>query len=46
MIAYVTISTDDIVSEKRFDSAFLPALGYKLQESPEGLSDALPVQTR
>ncbi len=44
MIAYVTVGADDIASAKRFYSAFLPALGYDLEEGPEGLSYALPAQ--
>ncbi|WP_264212097.1 VOC family protein [Leisingera thetidis] len=44
MIAYVTVGADDITRAKRFYSAFLPALGYELEEGPEGLSYALPVQ--
>ena len=43
MIAYVTVGADDIAGAKRFYSAFLPALGYRLKESSEGLSYALPV---
>lgn len=43
MIAYVTVGTDDIASAKRFYTAFLPALGYGLEEGSEGLSFALPV---
>lgn len=43
MIAYVTVGADDITSAKRFYTAFLPALGYGLEEGPEGLSFALPV---
>lgn len=43
MIAYVTVGADDIARAKRFYSAFLPALGYMLEEGPEGLSYALPV---
>ena len=43
MIAYVTVGTDDIARAKQFYSAFLPALGYGLEEGPEGLSFALPV---
>ncbi|MEM7060152.1 MAG: VOC family protein [Pseudomonadota bacterium] len=42
MIAYVTVGSDDIASAKRFYSAFLPVLGYQLEEGPEGLSYALP----
>ncbi len=44
MIAYVTVGADDIARAKRFYSAFLPVLGYELEEGPEGLSYALPVQ--
>ena len=44
MIAYVTVGADDIARAKQFYSAFLPALGYRLEEGPEGLSYALPVQ--
>lgn len=44
MIAYVTVGADDIAKAKRFYSAFLPALGYGLEEGPEGLSYALPVE--
>ena len=45
MIAYVTVGADDIARAKRFYSAFLPALGYELEERPDGLSCALPKQT-
>ena len=44
MIAYVTVGADDIARAKRFYSAFLPALGYELEEGPEGLSCAFPVR--
>ncbi len=44
MIAYVTVGVDDIARAKLFYSAFLPALGYELEEGPEGLSYALPAQ--
>ena len=44
MIAYVTVGVDDIARAKTFYSAFLPALGYKLEEGPDGLSYVLPVQ--
>ncbi|MBG6163793.1 catechol 2,3-dioxygenase-like lactoylglutathione lyase family enzyme [Labrenzia sp. EL_195] len=44
MIAYVTVGADDIVRAKRFYSAILPALGYELEEGPEGLSCVLPVE--
>lgn len=43
MIAYVTVGSDDIARAKRFYSAFLPSLGYELEEGPEGLSYRLPV---
>ncbi len=43
MIAYVAVGADDIARARRFYSAFLPALGYGLDEGPEGLSFALPV---
>jgi catechol 2,3-dioxygenase-like lactoylglutathione lyase family enzyme len=43
MIAYVTVGADDIARAKLFYSAFLPALGYGLEEGPEGLSYVLPV---
>lgn len=43
MIAYVTVGADDMARAKRFYSAFLPALGYRLKEGPDGLSYALPV---
>lgn len=43
MIAYVTVGADDIARAKAFYSAFLPALGYGLEEGHEGLSFALPV---
>ena len=43
MISYVTVGADDIAVAKRFYSAFLPALGFGLEEGPEGLSYALPV---
>ena len=44
MIAYVTVGADDIARAKRFYAAFLPALCYGLEEGPEGLSYALPVE--
>lgn len=43
MISYVTVGADDIAKAKRFYTAFLPALGFGLEEGPEGLSFALPV---
>jgi len=45
MISYVTVGADDIARAKRFYAAFLPALGYGLEEGPEGLSYALPAPT-
>lgn len=42
MISYVTVGADDIPRAKQFYAAFLPALGYALQEGPEGLSYELP----
>lgn len=44
MIAYVTVGADDMARARRFYSAFLPALGYALEEGPAGLSYALPVR--
>ncbi len=45
MIAYVTFGADDIGRARQFYSAFLPALGYDLEEGPEGLSYMLPKQS-
>ena len=42
MISYVSVGADDIARAKRFYDAFLPALGFGLEEGPEGLSYALP----
>lgn len=42
MIAYVTVGADDIARAKTFYCALLPALGYGLEEGPEGLSYVLP----
>jgi len=44
MIAYVTVGADDIARAKRFYSAFLPALGYELEEGAAGLSYARPLE--
>ena len=41
MIAYVTVGADDMAGARRFYEAFLPALGYRLTEGPEGLSYSL-----
>ncbi len=43
MIGYVCVGSNDIPRAKRFYAAFLPVLGYSVQEGPEGLSYALPV---
>lgn len=42
MIGYVTVGVDDIEAAERFYSAFLPALGYGLEVSAEGLSYSIP----
>lgn len=42
MIGYVTVGADDMARAEAFYSAFLPALGYGLTVSSEGLSYALP----
>lgn len=42
MIAYVTVGADDIVKAERFYSAFLPNLGYRLEEYYGDLSYILP----
>lgn len=44
MIAYVTVGADDMARAKRFYSAFLPTLGYGLEEGPEGLTYTLPTE--
>ena len=44
MIAYVTVGVDDIASAERFYSAFLTALGYKLEKYHGDLSYMLPVE--
>jgi catechol 2,3-dioxygenase-like lactoylglutathione lyase family enzyme len=44
MISYVTVGADDIPRAKRFYAAFLPALGYVLEEGPEGLSFSHPAR--
>ncbi|MEQ9693161.1 VOC family protein [Shimia sp. SDUM112013] len=38
MIAYVTVGADDIARAERFYSAFLPALGYRLERYHGDLS--------
>ena len=44
MIAYVTVGADDIGRARQFYSAFLPALGYRLEEYHGDLSYVLPAQ--
>ena len=43
MIGYVTVGADDLALAESFYSAFLPALGYSLEVSSEGLSYSIPV---
>jgi len=43
MISYVTVGADDIERAERFYSAFLPALGYGLEEYHGDLSYVLPI---
>lgn len=38
MIAYITVGADDIARAERFYSAFLPALGYDLEDHHGDLS--------
>lgn len=45
MIGYVTIGADDLMAARAFYDAFLPALGYGLTLSDEGLSYVLPPAT-
>ncbi len=45
MIAYVTVGADDIVKAERFYSAFLPSLGYRLEEYHGDLSYILPADS-
>ena len=42
MISYVSVGADDIARSSLFYNALLPALGYRLEEGPEGLSYAIP----
>ncbi|SHG90182.1 VOC family protein [Marivita hallyeonensis] len=42
MIAYVTIGADDMERARRFYSAFLPTLGYSVEEYHGDLSYVLP----
>lgn len=42
MIAYITLGVDDMDDAKGFYQAFMPALGYELTVSPEGLEFSAP----
>ncbi len=42
MISYVSVGADDIARARVFYSAFLPVMGYTLEEGPEGLSFCPP----
>jgi catechol 2,3-dioxygenase-like lactoylglutathione lyase family enzyme len=49
MLGYVTLGADDLAKAHAFYTSFLPALGFKLDVTPEGLaftnpnaSDSLP----
>ena len=42
MIGYITVGADDMTQAERFYSAFLPALGYGLEEYNGDLSYILP----
>ena len=44
MIAYVTVGADDMERAETFYSAFLPALGYRLEKYHGDLSYTLPNQ--
>lgn len=44
LIAYVTVGADDIAKAERFYSAFLPALGYGLEDYQGDLSYILPTE--
>lgn len=44
MIAYITVGADDMVRAESFYSAFLPALGYRLEYYHGDLSYIPPVQ--
>lgn len=43
MIAYVTVGADDMAAAERFYSAFLPALGFRLERYHGDLSYVVPV---
>lgn len=42
MLSYVTVGANDIARAKKFYSAFLPSLGYVMEESQGGLMYSLP----
>ncbi|GHE04646.1 glyoxalase [Defluviimonas sp. 20V17] len=44
MIAYFTVGADDLAKAECFYSAFLPALGYRLERYHGDLSYILPVE--
>ena len=44
MIAYITVGADDMVRAERFYTAFLPALGYRLEEYHGDLSYIPPTE--
>ncbi|MEM8563281.1 MAG: VOC family protein, partial [Pseudomonadota bacterium] len=44
MIAYITLGADDILRAKLFYNAFLPALGYELEEVHGGLSYSIAAE--
>ena len=44
MIAYITVGADDMAQAKRFYSAVLPALGYRLETYHGDLSYILPAE--
>lgn len=44
MIAYVTVGADDMAKAECFYSAFLPSLGYKVEEYHGDLSYILPIK--
>jgi catechol 2,3-dioxygenase-like lactoylglutathione lyase family enzyme len=44
MIGYITVGADDISQAERFYSAFLPALGYRLEKCHGDLSYILPAK--
>lgn len=43
MIGYITVGVDDMKAAEQFYSAFLPALGYEVEEYHGDLSYVLPV---